>query len=62
MDNIVAFTKNQITPKTAKQYIDIMNELVEKLETLDASVEQKKSIPGSIYSVFLKCASLIVKA
>lgn len=41
MDNIIAFKNNQLTCKTAKQYIDIMNELVEKLESLDASVEQK---------------------
>ena len=39
LDNILAFNNNKLTSKTAKQYI--MNELYEKIETLDASIEQK---------------------
>ena len=32
LDNILAFNNNKLTSKTAKQYIDIMNELHEKIE------------------------------
>ena len=32
LDNILAFNNNKLTSKTAKQYIDIMNELHEKID------------------------------
>jgi molecular chaperone DnaK (HSP70) len=54
LDNILAFNNNKLTSKTAKQYIDIMNELVEKIESLDASVEQKNQFRSLFVLLFSK--------
>jgi ArsR family metal-binding transcriptional regulator len=54
LDNILAFNNNKFTSKIAKQYIDIMNELHEKIETLDASVEQKNQFRTLFILLFSK--------
>jgi molecular chaperone DnaK (HSP70) len=54
LDNILAFNNNKLTSKTAKQYIDIMNELHEKIETLEASVEQKNQFRSLFVLLFSK--------
>ncbi len=54
LDNILAFNNNKLTSKTAKQYIYIMNELHEKIESLDASVEQKNQFRSLFVLLFSK--------
>jgi hypothetical protein len=54
LDNIFAFNNNKLTSKNAKQYIDIMNELYEKIESLDACVEQKNQFRSLFVLLFSK--------
>jgi hypothetical protein len=52
LDNILAFNNNKLTSKTAKQYIDIMNELHNKMENLNVSIEQKNQFKSLFILLF----------
>ena len=53
-DELLAFTNNKLTSKTAKQYIDIMTELHEKIQNLDVSIEQKNQFRSIFVMMFSK--------
>jgi len=41
LNSLMEFSKNDITKKTVKKYIDMMMELHEKINSLDVNIEQK---------------------
>ena len=53
-DELLSFTTNKLTSKTAKQYIDIMNELYGKIESFEVPVEQKNQFRSLFVILFSK--------
>lgn len=52
LDNVLEFTKSEITAKTAKKYIDIMCQIQDKVNSLEVNEEQKKFFKA-IFSHFI---------
>lgn len=56
MNEIIKFAKCELTEKTANNYLNLMNELYEKIEKLDTSLEQKNQFKSLFVLLFTKMA------
>ncbi len=54
LNDITNFSNNKLTAKTAKQYIDLMTDLINKMEELDVSKEQKEQFRSLFIFLFSK--------
>ena len=42
--DMLSFEKNELTAETARQYVDVMEELIDKINNMNTSTLQKKTI------------------
>lgn len=54
MDEVIRFTKRDVTEKSAKQYLQMMTELHNKIETLNSSQEEKNQFKSLFFFLLSK--------
>lgn len=65
MDQIIKFTKRELTERTADNYLNIISELCEKVESINTSIEEKNQFKSLFIFLFSKmcesdCKGLIL--